>query len=288
MSSYRAFEHMQQHKATLHDEVRLGSGIQLAAWSNKHDRLTLQNDHHTLSLYIADGYECYQKTPHGWRNGGGPDRFCLMPKDSLFTWDVRDDLSFVHLYCTDEHLRQLAERIWERSPAALCMDERVFGCDERITLLYRHFLLSCRWQDPVNHLQLSSATTLLLTHVIRHYTQLQWQLPAIRGGLAPSVLKRLQEYVDANLDRPLLLADLAEQAGLSEYHFARMFKQSTRLAPHQYVLHQRLERAERLLLGSQRSLQDIALECGFSSASHFSHRFRLFYGYAPSKLRESA
>lgn len=285
MSSYATFENLKQHNATLHDSVRLGSGVELAAWSNKHDRITQQSDHHTLSLYIADGYECYQKTPQGWRNGGGPDHFCLMPKDSQFTWDVRSDLSFVHLYCTDQHLRHLAEQIWDRSPAAISLDARIFGRDEQITLLYRQFMLNCRWQDAANHLQLSSATTLLLTHVIRSYTQLAWQPPAVRGGLAPAVLRRVKEYIDVNLSRPLLLADLAEQAGLSEYHFARMFKQSTRFAPHQYVLHQRLERAERLLRDGNLSLQEIALTCGFSSASHFSHRFRAFYGQSPSSLR---
>ncbi len=288
MPSYDAFENLrQQFKATLHDSVWLGSGIQLAAWSNKHDRVTLQSNHHTLSLYVADGYECYQKTPRGWRNGGGPDHFCLMPKDSLYSWDIRDDLSFVHLYCTDEHLRHLAEQIWDRSPASIQIDEHIFGRDEHITLLYRQFLLNCRWQDTSNHLQLSSATMLLMTHLVRNYTQLQWQPPPVRGGLAPSVLKRIREYIDANLSRPLLLADLAAQAGLSEYHFARMFKQSTQFAPHQYVLHQRLEHAERLLRCSALSLQDIALECGFSSASHFSNRFRLFYGRSPSSLREN-
>ena len=102
---YQAFETLRQHKAVLHDSVELGSGIQLAAWSNKNDIVNQESaDHHTLSLYVADGYESYQKTPHGWKNGGGPDRFCLMPKDSESTWDIRGDLSFVHLYCTDEHL----------------------------------------------------------------------------------------------------------------------------------------------------------------------------------------
>lgn len=64
----------------LRETVKLNSGIQLAAWYNNLDTITVQSDHHTLSLYIADGYESYQKTPHGWKNGGGPDRFCLMPK----------------------------------------------------------------------------------------------------------------------------------------------------------------------------------------------------------------
>ena len=60
--SYLAFENLRRHKAKLHDSVRLSSGIQLAAWSNKHDIITQCCDHHTLSLYVADGYKTYHKS----------------------------------------------------------------------------------------------------------------------------------------------------------------------------------------------------------------------------------
>lgn len=78
--AYGTFETLRQKNAVLRETVKLNSGIQLAAWYNNLDTITVQSDHHTLSLYIADGYESYQKTPHGWKNGSGPDRFCLMPK----------------------------------------------------------------------------------------------------------------------------------------------------------------------------------------------------------------
>lgn len=287
LERYQAFETLREHKARLHDCVQLGSGIQLAAWSNSDDCITQESpDHHTLSLYVADGYECYHKTRAGWKNGGGPDRFCIMPKGSLSSWDVRDDLSFVHLYCTDKHLRQLAEQIWERSPQSIEVDERIFAEDPQITLLYRQFLLNCDWQEQANHLALSSAATLLMTHLLKNYTQLQWAIPTIRGGLAPVVLKRVKEYIGEHFVQPLLLSDLAEQAGLSEFHFARMFKQSTGLAPHQFVLKVRLSRAEQLLKYSMMPLIHIALECGFSSASHFSNCFKAAYGVTPSLMRQ--
>lgn len=283
--SYLAFENLRRHQARLNDSVRLGSGIQLAAWSNKHDIITQCCDHHTLSLYTADGYETYHKTAYGWRNGGGPDRFCLMPAQSESTWDVRSDLSFVHLYCTAEHLQQIALRIWDRAPAALQLDERIFGEDPGITQLYRHFLLSCDWQQDANQLMLSTSATLLLTHLLQHYSSVRWQPPGIRGGLAPVVLRRVQAFIEAHLDAPLTLETLAQEAGLSEYHFARMFKQDTGLAPHQYVMARRMERAKQLLSHSSLPLTEIALQCGFSSASHFSNRFRAQEGLPPSAWR---
>lgn len=276
--TYRAFENLRNHNAVLHDSVALNSGVQLAAWSNKRDNITQYCDHHTLSLYIADGYESYHKTHSGWKNGGGPDRFCLMPKESESSWDIRDDLSFVHLYCTDEHMRTISEQIWDRSPAALTLNEQTFGEDPQITALYRHFLLGCDWQQQANQLTLNTASTLLLTHIVQHYSNVRWRLPAVTGGLAPSVLRNVLALIDENLGQPLTLAALAQEAALSEYHFARMFRQSMGLAPHQYVMQRRMARAEQLVRHSAQSLTGIALACGFNSASHFSNRFKSVTG----------
>ncbi len=283
--SYDAFENLRKHNAVLHNSVALHDGIQLAAWSNKRDTITQYCNHHTLSLYIADGYESYHKTASGWKNGGGPDRFCLMPKESESVWDIRDNLAFVHLYCTDEHLREVGEKVWDRSPANFTLDEKTFSQDASITALYRQFLLGCDWQQNANQLTLSTASTLLLTHLVQHYSNVQWQLPTITGGLAPVALRNVLEYIEAHLGEPLLLCDLAAQASLSEYHFARMFRQSMGVAPHQFVMQRRMARAKALLLNSNRSLTDIALACGFNSASHFSNRFKAAKGITPSQLR---
>ncbi|WP_297199673.1 AraC family transcriptional regulator [uncultured Pluralibacter sp.] len=285
--TYGTFQTLQRQNAVLRDTVTLGSGIQLAAWFNKNDTVTVKSDHHTLSLYVADGYESYHKTPGGWKNGGGPDRFCLMPQQSESCWDVRDNLSFVHLYCTDEHLRETGERIWDKSPAALRLEEKIFSRDDKITSLYRHFLLDCDWQQPANHLTLSTASTLLLTHIIQQYASVQWALPKVTGGLSPYTLRNVLLYIEDNLSGPLTLGMLAREAALSEYHFARMFRQSMKIAPHQYVMQRRMERAKQLLTGTQMTLTDVALACGFSSSSHFSNRVKAALGLTPSQLREA-
>ncbi|UYK99641.1 helix-turn-helix transcriptional regulator [Pantoea stewartii] len=282
---YETFETLRQKKAVLRESVMLNSGIRLAAWHNKQDRVTVNSNHHTLSLYIADGYESYHKTANGWRNGGGPNKFCLMPQHSESTWDVRSDLSFVHLYCTDEHLREVGEKIWDRSPASLSLDEKIFASDDTITALYRQFLLSCDWQQPANQLMLSTASTLLLTHLIQHYSCVQWRLPSVTGGLAPYVLRNTLAFIDAHLALPLTLNVLASQASLSEYHFARMFRQSLGVAPHQYVMKRRMENARQMIVSTSLSLTEIALENGFNSLSHFSNRFKQVTGSTPSQLR---
>lgn len=283
--TYQTFDMLQRHKAQLRNHAQLNGGIQLAHWFNSGDRVTNLSNHHTLSLYVADGYDTWHKTPHGWRNGGGPDRFCLMPAGVESTWDLRADLSFVHLYCTENHLRQLAEQTADRSPAQLQLHEKVFSSDDRITQLYRHFLLSCNWSEPANQLMLSSASTLLMTHLLQNYSDIRWHAPQTRGGLAPAVVRRVLEYIDAHLDQPLTLAHLAEEAALSEFHFARMFRHATGEAPHQLVMRRRMQFARQLLKDTSLSLTAIALRCGFNSSSHFSNRFRQINGVTPSSYR---
>ncbi len=125
-------------------------------------------------------------------------------------------------------------------------------------------MLANDWRQPANQLTLSAASSLLLTHLIQHYSTVQWRLPTVTGGLAPRKASRTGT-IDAHLDQPLTLADLAQQAGLSEFHFARMFRQSLNMAPHQYVMQQRMAKAQNLICHSALPLTEIALACGFSS-----------------------
>lgn len=284
---YQILDQLQQHKAQLLDSVELGSGMQLAMWQNNQDRVSVCSNHHTLSLYIQGGYQSYQKTARGWHNGGGPDRMCLMPQDFESTWDLRDPLTFVHLYYTEQHLRRVAEQVWDREPGQIALNPQSFVADPQIAMIYRNFLLSGAWQHRENHLQMSTAATLLLNHLIKNYSHSHWQAPSVKGGLSPYVLKQLLEWIDLHLHLSLTLSDLARQAQLSEYHFAHMFKQSMQMAPHQYVMQRRLELAHQALRSAAANITEIAAKYGFSSSSHFSRRFKQRFGYPPSQMGKS-
>ena len=111
--------------------------------------------------------------------------------------------------------------------------------------------------------------------------------PKARGGLAPRTLQRVRDYIDAHLAESIALEALAATAGLSKCHFARAFKQSVGTPPHCYVMQKRLERAEKLLVETDRSLAAIALDSGFTDQSHFSRCFRQYFGTNPRSFRWS-
>jgi AraC family transcriptional regulator len=111
--------------------------------------------------------------------------------------------------------------------------------------------------------------------------------PKARNGLPKALLNRVIEYIEANLDREIALAALAQTAGYSRSHFLRMFRTATGHTPHHYVLQLRLKRAQEFMRLGRMSLIDIAAHSGFSSRDHMSRIFRQLLGVTPSEYRRN-
>jgi AraC family transcriptional regulator len=102
------------------------------------------------------------------------------------------------------------------------------------------------------------------------------------GGLPEFRLRRVREYIEANLRRPLRLTELSAVVNMSPFHFARLFKRSTGLSPHQFVLRVRIAAASVLLDIPGASVGTVARQVGFRTPSHFSTTYRRLTGNTPS------
>jgi PAS domain S-box-containing protein len=100
-------------------------------------------------------------------------------------------------------------------------------------------------------------------------------------------LRRVLDYIAENLDQEITVAKLASVACLSPFHFARMFRAATRVAPYRYVSQQRLERAKMMLADGKQSLSDIAFNCQFSSQTSFNRAFLRATGVTPGEYRRA-
>jgi AraC family transcriptional regulator len=109
----------------------------------------------------------------------------------------------------------------------------------------------------------------------------------IRGGLPPRVLRRVREYIESHLDQKIRIESLADTVGLSMFHFARAFKQSEGVTPHDYLVRRRVKRAMELVAGTDLPLSEIAVTVGFSDQSHCARRFREIVGVCPRDYRWS-
>jgi AraC family transcriptional regulator len=106
-----------------------------------------------------------------------------------------------------------------------------------------------------------------------------------KNGLPPARLRRVLSHIEAHLHQSMSLRDMAELVQMSPYHFGRLFKQSTGLSPHQYLLHQRVSRAKEMLLAETLSIAEISRRLGFASRAHFTTVFRNQVGITPRDYR---
>lgn len=126
----------------------------------------------------------------------------------------------------------------------------------------------------------------LTIRLVEHYGVFPQKVRTHRGGLNAAALRRVREYIDANLHAPIRLHDLARQATLSAHYFCQLFKASTGITPHRFVMQRRIERAKHLLNGASCSLAEVAYATGFSSQAHLTQVFHAWVGMPPGAYRQ--
>lgn len=108
------------------------------------------------------------------------------------------------------------------------------------------------------------------------------------GELSDRRLARVIELVTVHFADPLTLEQLAAEAGISKYHFTRVFRQKVGMTPYRFVKETRLAAAREMLVTTDLAVAEIATHCGFTAASHFATAFSQRYGMSPQELRYSS
>jgi AraC family transcriptional regulator len=211
----------------------------------------------------------------------GQAMFCPRSELHNVSWDER--ISVLSIRIPDSAFREAArERLRDRS---LEVVPRHVVTDDRLThLLFALEAERARGYSAgklfVDCIEIALANLLLTSF----NTVAPRSVPR-KGGMAPRVLRRVVEFMHANIDKPIGLKALADCAGLSLSHFSLQFRASTNQSPHQYMLRLRVERSKKLLSDSRLSVLDVGLEVGFSNQRHFATVFRNSVGVPPSVYR---
>lgn len=100
-------------------------------------------------------------------------------------------------------------------------------------------------------------------------------------------LRKVVQFIGDHLDQPIVVDDLGRLVGLSSAHFAKAFKQSFGEPPHAFIMRRRVDRACELLLSTQKTLSEVAVDCGLSDQSHLCRLFRRYAGLSPAAWRRS-
>lgn len=175
----------------------------------------------------------------------------------------------------------LSERLQIRENVDLASMPRHRFTDDRIWYLVRLLAETIEDSDPSAQLYGDSLVTAIAARLIAKGSE----TPKAVGGLSPLQLRDALSFLDSQLPNRVDLATLANLAGLSPSHYCRAFKVSTGLAPYQWQLQARIERAKGLLLNTNRSLEEISEATGFADTVHFGRTFRKLTGVTPGNWR---
>ena len=124
--------------------------------------------------------------------------------------------------------------------------------------------------------------------MLRKHAVIKPGIKEYTGGLNRKQLRLVIDYINDNLNQEVSLDTLAVLVGMSNYHFARLFKQSTGLAPHKYVMGRRMEKAKELLQHTNLAISQISSILGYGSQSHLARLFKRHSGITPSTYRSQS
>jgi AraC family transcriptional regulator len=217
------------------------------------------------------------------------DLWFVPPAPISWRWHSISDepLSTLHVHIERGLIDSIAQQMGLDASHELSLGDAMRFNDPLIAAMLAALHHAAR--DPADsRLYVDTLAHALAAHLLQHYSSGN---DARRGSatrperLVPRRIRRVTDYVRANLAEDLSIAELADQAGLSSFHFARVFRRETGETPHQFVTRLRLEEAARLLRATDRTVLQIALEVGFENASHFSVQFKRGYGATPLAFR---
>jgi AraC family transcriptional regulator len=219
-----------------------------------------------------------------------PGGLFILPGGVDFGVRLEGALESLHVYVRDSVLREVAAELFGSKASDMRLVPRLGDQDpliERLALNIRNALSDA---DPSASVYVDYLARALGAHLLRAHSSYDGRAAEVRtpGALTRAQLDRVVDYMDAHLTRPLSLADLAEAASLSPTHFARRFKATTGAAPHQHLMRLRLQRAQRLLRETPRSIAQVAFECGFAHQGHLTRVFTRLGGITPAAFRRAA
>jgi AraC family transcriptional regulator len=157
--------------------------------------------------------------------------------------------------------------------------------DQQLSMLLEQFRQELTNQREPSSLLVQGVAQCLAVHILRHYRAENDEVARRARALPAFKLRRVTEFMRDRLSDDFNLKRLAREAGMSEFHFSRMFKQATTFSPSQFFIRLRMTEAKRLLRETDRSVIDIGLDVGYSSPSHFAQVFRREAGVSPTDYR---
>lgn len=201
---------------------------------------------------------------------------------SAYDWRTEGPIAFAHLFVAPDRFAEIVSRSFDRDPATVGFAEWIGREDPYLTNLFE-LLISC-CDDPDEIMVGEYYLDAILARLASTSDGGEFRQPE-RIAITPRTVARVRDFIRANMHERLSLADLAEVAGYSRYHFVRAFKLATGVPPYAYLLSERIIAAREQLRETDASIASIAQGVGFATHAQFSARFRDMTGTTPAEYR---
>lgn len=242
-------------------------------------------DHHYLVLHLGGPKRIERRDgARTLKALAGDQSISLVPAGESYSWDTRGPIGFAHVYFRPDAIDRVITEDFDRDAGAVALS----GCVGRrlplISALVNGMINQLHASVVCSRLALSSLVHSLTVQLLMECSTLPSVDSAAPHAIAPRRLRRILDYIDANLSRDIALDDLAAVAGSSRFHFSRAFRKATGSSPYQYVIRRRIELARSLLLDDI-PIAQVAVRCGFHSQAQLGAMFRHVLGTSPGQFR---
>jgi AraC family transcriptional regulator len=241
---------------------------------------------HMALVSLSDVNRSEFQTSTGMRLDGTLTKgsVCVLPSGTTHKARLNGESEHLALFLDPLLMQRVAANA--NLPADFEVVERCTQKDDVISNVGMALLGELESEGLSGRLYAESLANVLAVHLMRHYTTGATAPQPFRGGLSGQRLRQVKDFIAANYAEELRLEELAHEAGMSSFHFAREFKKSTGTSPHQYLIKFRVERAKSLRAESEMPLTEVGLRSGFSHQSHFTRLFHRLTGTTPQSYRQ--
>lgn len=206
--------------------------------------------------------------------------------ESHWTWSHKIEVS--HVYLGMALMEQVCRDVFDREVSEVHLKDVLKTPDPILFDGAATIAREISEGQVGNEIFVDTIARQMCIHILRHYSTVSFnETRTSCRGLSATQARRVQEFIEANIDQSLTLDELASLSCIGVHHFIRLFKSRFGCPPHAYVCQRRIERAQELLRRTNLPIKDIALRTGFSDQSHMTRLFQKHMNTTPRTFRES-
>jgi AraC family transcriptional regulator len=243
-------------------------------------------DHHYLVLHLGGPKRVHRRELHTVTSVDAElGAVTLVTAGTSYSWITEGPIEFAHLYLHPHAVDHVLNEEFDRDSRSVDLIDCVARSLPLLSAMISGMLDELESPSFGSRLVLDTLLHSVIVRLLSECSTLSQASSVAPHAISPRRLRRVLDFIDANVGADIELGDLASVAGSSRFHFSRAFRDATGFPPYRYLIHRRIDAAKTLLLQDTLSISQIAQRCGFNSQNQFAAMFKQVFGTSPSRFR---